>query len=49
MYIILAELPVLCTDLKVFLPLHFFSLSWQLEFEDQLSHSSWVATHAHIS
>ncbi len=28
---VLAELPVLRTDLKVFLPLYFFSLSWQLE------------------
>ncbi len=47
--LIIAELPILHTDLKVFLPL---SLSWQLEFEDQ---PPWVASrdrramHAHVS
>ncbi len=50
--IALAELPVLRTDLKVFHPLNFFSLSWQLGFEDQ---PPWVASrdrramHAHVS
>ncbi len=45
--ILLAEVPVLRTDLKVFLPLYFFSLSWQLEFEDQPPYASWVAYHDH--
>ncbi len=46
---------VLRTDLKVFFPLYFFSLSWQLEFEDQPPYASWVASrdrramHAHVS
>ncbi len=40
----LAELPVLRTDFKVFLSLYFFSLSWQLEFEDQPPYASWVAS-----
>ncbi len=44
LYIKLAELPVLRTDLKVFLPLYFFSLSWQLEFEDQTPYASWVVS-----
>ncbi len=52
---LLAELPVLRTDLKVFLPLYFFSLSRQLEFEDQPPYTFWVASrnrramHAHVS